>query len=306
MSLYDQIAKGFNPLQGLESAANVNLKGAQLKHEFEKAARKDEIAADDRQNKLNQKAFENSIKVQKLVASMDEKQRERFRESVEDMVKLGDFVESQPDPQAAYRGALPHIKKLYPDADLPAEYDPESMAQLRALATPIDKLFQGETYGAPVKGLDSDGNPAFFQSNREGDIKPVEGYVPLSQKLGMSKLTGAQEARNLTIDQARRALKSRNLDQAKIRAATQQYTDTGRSNQDYDPQLSGLLKAALTRKVGDDPEFEKLYGQFYGNQTAPNQEVEATAPLAGARQAPDGYWYIPDPDRPGGFLQVVE
>lgn len=32
--------------------------------------------------------------------------------------------------------------------------------------------------------------------------------------------------------------------------------------------------------------------------------VEASPPVAGARQAPDGAWYLPDPKRPGKYLRV--
>jgi hypothetical protein len=28
-------------------------------------------------------------------------------------------------------------------------------------------------------------------------------------------------------------------------------------------------------------------------------------PVPGARKAPDGYWYLPDPTRPGKYLRLV-
>lgn len=318
MTLYDEIARGFNPLKGLEDSARINLEGAHLKHQMDAAEKKEGMAAEDRQNKLNQQAFENNLDVQKLIGSMDEKQREQFQRSMEDIVKIGDFVESQPDPQAAYQKALPYLQQKYPDSSFPKQYDSESMAMLRAMVTPLKQLFANETYGAPVEGLDNEGNPAFFQANKEGDVKPIDDYVPLSQRLGMSDVTPAQGAKNEAIDIARRALRSRNLDQDKIKSATQQYTDTGRTNQDYDPQLSGLLKLALTRKVGEDPEFEALYGQFYGKSapqegpvggtqegtTGGTQQGEEQPPIQGARKAPDGNWYIEDPNNPGKYLRV--
>lgn len=43
--------------------------------------------------------------------------------------------------------------------------------------------------------------------------------------------------------------------------------------------------------------------------TAPRQEgaspPDGGAPVEGARQAPDGHWYLPDPNRAGKFLQVM-
>ncbi|MEW7987904.1 MAG: hypothetical protein AB2799_19125 [Candidatus Thiodiazotropha sp.] len=51
MSLYDQIARGFNPLQGLENQARIRLEGEQLKNELEQRAfnnqlTRDKLAAD--------------------------------------------------------------------------------------------------------------------------------------------------------------------------------------------------------------------------------------------------------------------
>ncbi|MBT3043346.1 MAG: hypothetical protein KME67_10830 [Candidatus Thiodiazotropha sp. (ex Codakia orbicularis)] len=338
MTVYDDIARGFNPLKGLEDSARINLEGAHLKHQMDAAERKEGIAAEDRQNKLNQQAFENNLDVQKLLGSMDEKQREQFQQSMEDIVKIGDFVESQPDPQAAYQRALPYLQQKYPDSSFPKQYDAESMAMLRAMVTPIKELFANETYGAPVEGLDSEGKPAFFQANKEGDIKPVKGYTPLAEALGMGKseLTVTQQVNNEMIDAARRSLKARNLDPSKIKENLQEYGSTGRINSDYDPQLSRLIKLALKRKAGEDPEFEELFARYYGGQEAVSTSIKKQEnreklhedekgnvvsryhdipgapvmmekpPLPGARMAPDGLWYIEDPDRPGDFLQVIE
>ena len=305
MTVYDDIARGFNPLQGLEDSARINLEGAQLKHEMDTAEKKGQIQAEDRQNKLNQQSFENTMEVQELMSSMDEEQRKRFQQSVEDMARIGDFVENQPEPEVAYQRALPYLAQKYPDSDFPKQYDHESMAMLRAMVTPIKELFANDTFGAPVKALDEAGNPAFIQANKEGEVKPVEGYVPLSQQLGMSsKLTTAQQVNNEMIDAARRSLESRNLDPGKIKENTQEYGSTGRINSDYDPQLSKLLNLALKRKAGEDPEFEGLFGKYYGGQTT-GQGTEQP-PVPGARKAPDGLWYVEDPNNPGGFLRVEQ
>lgn len=40
------------------------------------------------------------------------------------------------------------------------------------------------------------------------------------------------------------------------------------------------------------------------SKSAPQPAPQAAAPLDGARQAGDGNWYVPDPNRPGKYLQV--
>ena len=34
------------------------------------------------------------------------------------------------------------------------------------------------------------------------------------------------------------------------------------------------------------------------------QQQGAAPPVQGAKQAPDGNWYVPDPNRPGKYLMV--
>ncbi|MEW8351963.1 MAG: hypothetical protein AB2689_00045 [Candidatus Thiodiazotropha taylori] len=305
MDLYKELAKGFNVGEGLADSASFNLKGKKLAYEM--AAEKDSL-----QDEQTQQMFENKLKIQKLMNSMDDTKREQFKAQIEDFVKIGDWIENQPDKQAAYQQALPKLIEKYPDAKFSDTYNPLESEILRSLVRPTDKLFESESYGRPIEGQDSEGNPAFFQANKSGEVKKVEDYVPLLELLGKRKpLTSNQLAGNITTDIARRALKSRNLSQEQIKAATQQYTDTGRSNPAYDPQLSSILREALSRKVGDDPEFEELYLQFYGKPPEDTQSVESTVeteqpPVQGARKAPDGNWYVEDPDRPGKYLQVVQ
>ena len=49
--------------------------------------------------------------------------------------------------------------------------------------------------------------------------------------------------------------------------------------------------------------FERVGARANGG-TPPAGSGGPTAPLAGARQAADGNWYVPDPDRPGKYLMV--
>lgn len=65
-------------------------------------------------------------------------------------------------------------------------------------------------------------------------------------------------------------------------------------------------------------EFQRIYAETYDALTAPAASAPAAQtpsaapsaaggekpPVAGAKKAPDGKWYVPDPNRPGKFLQV--
>lgn len=59
--------------------------------------------------------------------------------------------------------------------------------------------------------------------------------------------------------------------------------------------------ALLQQLGGDDDAFDVLPGGG-GGAGAPAADKEP--PMPGARLAPDGQWYIPDPKRPGKFLRV--
>lgn len=49
--------------------------------------------------------------------------------------------------------------------------------------------------------------------------------------------------------------------------------------------------------------LDELLGSIGGDTAAPAASA-ATPPVQGARQAADGYWYVPDPNRPGKYLRV--
>ena len=51
-----------------------------------------------------------------------------------------------------------------------------------------------------------------------------------------------------------------------------------------------------------------LIQQAGGGTTGSSAPTQSTpqAPVNGAKQAPDGNWYVPDPNRPGKYLQVVQ
>lgn len=68
--------------------------------------------------------------------------------------------------------------------------------------------------------------------------------------------TNAQKAKNVEIDLARQTIEG--MTQEEIKRRTQQFTNTGRENSEYDSQLAGRMKRAYQRKVGDDQWFDDL------------------------------------------------
>jgi len=79
--------------------------------------------------------------------------------------------------------------------------------------------------------------------------------------------------------------------------------DMGQSKQDFIKALDdlesvinvGLSRAQKQAGVKSQPGAQPSQAQ------APTQNA---APISGAKQAPDGNWYVPDPSRPGKYLQV--
>lgn len=111
----------------------------------------------------------------------------------------------------------------------------------------------GSTYVAPEDAIGKPGKPT---------------------KQGGGGLTRAQEAGNLEIDEARRLVKG--LTRNELIRRTQQMTETGAPNPDYDPMLSATVRKALKRKVGvADAEFEIISKQFRGTDTAPAPRAPA-------------------------------
>lgn len=162
----------------------------------------------------------------------------------------------------------------------------------------------------------------------------------IKNEAGGGGLTAAQQANNAEIDEARRAITGLSRDE--ILRRTQEATATGRSNESYDPYLEALVRKATQRKVGDDPNFETVSQSVYGGEPPPESggsggkvmvpmgdgaaEVDSeafaltngagnadthmrelvqdkAAPLPGARQAPDGQWYI---QRKGRWFRILE
>ena len=72
-------------------------------------------------------------------------------------------------------------------------------------------------------------------------------------------------------------------------------------------------KVTITPTPGPhDPMFQEPprsynphWGRTYLKSKLQPFATDQTPPVAGARLAPDGKWYVADPDRPGKYLLVV-
>ncbi len=95
--------------------------------------------------------------------------------------------------------------------------------------------------------------------------------------------TPSQQASNAEIDAARAYLIKSSFSMADIVARTQETTSTGRDNPDFDPYLTKAFNLAMSRKVGDDPDFEAFQRRYRTSEGAPEGLV---AGGAGTRDNP--------------------
>ena len=80
--------------------------------------------------------------------------------------------------------------------------------------------------------------------------------------------TPSQQAANAEIDAARQYLLGNNFSMEEIQRRTKETTSTGRDNDDFDPYLASTFRLALSRKIGDDPDFETFQRKYRGGQGA--------------------------------------
>ena len=83
----------------------------------------------------------------------------------------------------------------------------------------------------------------------------------------------------------------------------------------YDPQAGGIVPVGVVGSdgtvmddmTGDDDGpgwFERMWNSLTGDDE-PEAEADRPAGMpADARRAPDGEWYVPDPQRPGKWMKV--
>lgn len=85
------------------------------------------------------------------------------------------------------------------------------------------------------------------------------------------------------------------------RKINQRAMDVEKFRQDY-IRKNGRLNEGFYSALNDWSDKNPLFPQV--NQSAP--ATRSAAPTQGARQAPDGKFYVPDPNRPGKYLRVEQ
>lgn len=89
-------------------------------------------------------------------------------------------------------------------------------------------------------------------------------------------------------------------DSAKRNGGTPNPVEVAEGIQNLPPPLPPAIENQIVSRI----EAEKAAKGGGGRPAAGNQQPDGQAPVPGARQAPDGNWYVADPKRPGKYLQV--
>lgn len=144
-------------------------------------------------------------------------------------------------------------------ADLAQVYD-AVMANKRNLGTSMDP----DTFAALNAAA---ANPKSMKVMK--DIKDTKGEKK------PKTLTLSQQARNDEIDAARAEFANMGLTKEEVQKRTKQFGATGRTNADYDPVVGKIYNKAVTRKVGDDPDYREFYNSFVGAGKAEKPAVKS-------------------------------
>jgi hypothetical protein len=127
--------------------------------------------------------------------------------------------------------------------------------------------------------------------------------------IGNSLISGDKQQ----LDQAERDFINAQLRQESGAAISPSEFDNARKQ--YFPQPGDTLQTIQQKQQNRAIAIQamnKNAGVAYFNQgtgsspKATSSQATAGAPVSGAKKAPDGNWYIPDPNRPGKYLQVVQ
>jgi len=109
-----------------------------------------------------------------------------------------------------------------------------------------------------------------------------------------ANISNTPEGNRQIIDLAKK-VEQRKVEIAKMQRAYAK-SHGGRIDAGFDDQLA---------QWAADPKNALFPQSMPGSGAAPAQQGQTSQPpMNGARQAPDGKWYLPDPNRPGKYLQV--
>lgn len=105
-----------------------------------------------------------------------------------------------------------------------------------------------------------------------------------------SGITPMEQVRNKEIDKARELIG--NLSADEIKRKTAKFTNTGRNNADFDPQLESRVAIAAKRKVGDDPVFDGYKADVSSPVNDIANRFKSDATMKGyqlGKQSPNGF-----------------
>lgn len=90
------------------------------------------------------------------------------------------------------------------------------------------------------------------------------------------------------------------------RALAQRQQEVAKLARDYAAKNSGRLDGGFDQVLDDFAAQNPLFPQARASATASAPQEPPQGAPQGTRRAPDGFWYAPDPRRPGKFVRVVQ
>lgn len=142
-------------------------------------------------------------------------------------------------------------------------------------------------------------------------VQTKAALVEALQKLGKEqlKLSGKDQMRDIDVYKAEtdrfKALSDMMmLDQGGIQQVVEQ-TVREAANTHLGPILDANAPEIDSQGAAATPPAQGASGKSVKAPTPIMQSGAGAPPMPGAKRAPDGQWYVPDPSRPGKFLQVA-
>jgi hypothetical protein len=231
-----------------------------------------------------------------------EKKWDTFTTKTGDVMRVDQNADT-PDPQMVYDA---------PDNTGPA---PEALAATTGLRKEIQDLPSYKSYSSAMPVFQSMAEAAKHDT-KPGDLNMVYALAKLFDPTSVvreGEMIMVKNAQNLpdklmaliqeTNSGGRLGPQLRNEMMAEAQSRMQSYKATLDSNLE---QFRGIAQrnqfneADIMPTMGEMPQYEPLPVEQQQQQDSAQQQP----PVEGAKQAPDGKWYVPDPNRPGKFLMV--
>jgi hypothetical protein len=182
--------------------------------------------------------------------------------------------ENRPEKTTQFERSIANLPQDQQDA-LRAQYA-QRYARGRSTAAPVMRTIYGPN-----------GQPQKVQWDEDmGEWANVGGSKAPAGRGGAP--TPAQERINAEIDRARAQIGA--MPRSELDLKTSPYDRLGMPNQQYDRFLTGTAKRALSRKTGEDPDYEPFANRFHGlnlpDDTGDSPQPGGGGPDAGGDTAP--------------------